>query len=207
LRWNRTADPPFLNTISDMIDKIAKVDPEKRYITGISMGGMITVATGCQDTNKWRGMIPVAMLSNSCPSIARPIPHMAFHATGDALTSYADDEELAEHMAMLNGCTMGPATVNYGGPNTSPDPVCFKEPYGIGSPDAADPFNIPLSACPSDRPVSSCKVWTGCKEGVEVQFCTVAADDQELGGHLLYRNDTSLALGPMAWHFLKKFWK
>jgi len=209
LRWNRTSDPGYLNTVNDMVEKIAKVNPERRYITGISMGGMITVQTGCEDTMRWRGMVPVAMLSNTCPSIDRPIPHMAFHATGDALTSYADDQELAENMAMLNGCDMTPKTVYYGGPmtDTSNQVACFKEPYGLGSPDAMDPFSIPLSACPTDRDVSSCEVWSGCDEGVEVQFCTVAADSQELGGHLLYRNDTSLALGPLAWSFLKKFWK
>jgi len=152
-------------------------------------------------------MVPVAMLANPCPSIKRPIPHMAFHATGDQLTSYEDDAALAENMVELNGCDPTPKTVYYGGPNTSTEIACFKEPYGVGSPDAKDPENIPLSACPADRPVSNCKVWSGCKEGVEVQFCTVAASTQELGGHLLYRNDTSLALGPLAWSFLKKFWK
>jgi poly(3-hydroxybutyrate) depolymerase len=209
LRWDRANDPAFLNTVADMVEKIAKVNPERRYLTGISMGGMITVATGCPDTMKWRGLAPVAMLSNSCPRIARPIPHIAFHATGDALTSYADDQELAENMAMLNKCTMGPTTVNYGGPNSdmTNDVACFKEPYGAGSPDATDPDTIALSACPTDRPETSCQVWTGCDEGVEVVFCTVAADNQELGGHLLYRNDTSLALGPLSWKFFKKFWK
>lgn len=137
---------------------------------------------------RWRGMVPVAMLSNGCNSIARPIPHMASHATGDALTSYADDQRLAENMAKLNGCNMTPETVYYGGPKTSNNPVaCFAEKYGLGSPDAKDPDTIPLSACPADRAESNCKVWSQCKEGVEVQFCTVAAGTQELGGHLLYR--------------------
>ena len=208
LRWSATSDPPYLNTVADMVEKIAKVDPEKVYITGISMGGMVTVATGCKDTKRWRGMAPVAMLSNPCNAIERPIPHIAFHAMTDQLTSYADDQMLATKMATLNGCEMTPTTINYGGPMSSTDPwACFETKYGIGSPDAKDPYNIPLSACPADREVSSCKVWKGCKEGVEVRFCTVAAQGQQLGGHLLYRNNTSLALGPVAWNFFKSFWK
>lgn len=207
LRWNNASDPPFLNTVADMVEKVAKVDPERVYITGISMGGMITVETGCQDTKRWRGMVPVAMLSNDCMSITQPTPHLAFHATTDQLTSYADDEELAERMAMLNGCNMTPETIYYGGPNTSKDIACFKTPYGLGSPDAKDPYAIELSACPTDRKESSCKVYKDCKPGSEVRFCTVAASTQQLGGHLLYRNDTSLALGPVAWQFLKQFWK
>jgi hypothetical protein len=207
LRWARTSDPAFLNEVADMVEAIADVDPEKRYITGISMGGMITVQTGCEDTNRWRGMSPVAMLSNTCSSIERPIPHIAFHAPTDALTSYEDDEMLADQMVELNGCDTTPETIYCGGPNTSAEPVCFQMPYGVGSPDAADPYAIPLSACPSDRPQASCKVWKGCDEGVEVRFCTVPGENQELGGHLLYRNDTSLALGPLAWQFFKQFWR
>ena len=207
LRWARTSDPAFLNTVADMVEATAEVDPEKRYITGISMGGMITVQTGCEDTMRWRGMAPVAMLSNPCASIDRPIPHIAFHAPTDALTSYADDQRLADQMVQNNGCDTTPETVYYGGANTSMEPVCFATPYGVGSPDAEDPFNIPLSACPSDRPQAMCQIWTGCDEGVEVRFCTVPGANQELGGHLLYRNDTSLALGPLAWQFFKKFWK
>ena len=119
-----------------MVEKVAKVDPEKRYITGISMGGMVTVATGCADTKRWRGMVPVAMLSNPCAKVDRPIPHLAFHATGDQLTSYEDDKKLASEMAPHNGCNPTPETVYYGGPKTSTEVACFKEAYGLGSPDA-----------------------------------------------------------------------
>ena len=56
---------PFVNAAADMVEAIAEVDPEHVYVTGISMGGMMTVATGCDDSARWRGMAPVAMLSQS----------------------------------------------------------------------------------------------------------------------------------------------
>ncbi|MDD9940740.1 MAG: hypothetical protein OXU20_06735 [Myxococcales bacterium] len=207
LRWSRANDPGFLNEVADMVEAMAEVDPEKRYLTGISMGGMITVATGCEDTNRWRGMAPIAMLTNSCRSVDRPIPHIAFHATGDSLTSYSDDRDLAEQMAANNNCDSTADTVYYGGPNTSDEPVCFEEPYGPGSPEPDDPYAVPIAACPSDRPESSCQVWRGCDEDVEVRFCTVEAGTQRLGGHLLYTNDTALHLARMSWLFFKSFWK
>lgn len=161
---------------------------------------LFVMAAGCASEG------PVAMLSNRCPSIARPIPHMSFHARTDSITSYADDEALAQQMVTLNGCDPTPQTRYYGGPRSELDAVCFQTPYGPGSPDAADPYSVPLAPCAADRPESSCRVWSGCDEGVEVAFCTVEAAEQVYGGHLLYTNDTGLNLAALAWSFLKRFW-
>ena len=206
--WDTATDVPFLNAIGDMIEKIADVDPEKEYVTGISMGGMMTVATGCGDATRWRGMAPVAMLSQACNSISRPIPSIHFHAMGDQLTSYSDDRTLAQHIADLNHCKAGPTdAMKYGGPNTDPDPVCFDMPNGVGDPDAPDPLTVPLVPCKTTVPESSCVRWDQCDEGVEVIFCTVNSDSQPIGGHILYNNDTQLAPAAVAWPFFKKFWK
>lgn len=207
LYWSQAADAAFLNEVTDMVEAIADIDPEKRYLSGISMGGMITVETACEDAERWRGMVPVAMLSNTCPSLARPMPAMIFHATTDSITSYPDSRALAESMAELNNCQGGPVedALVFGGPNTGDAAVCFETPPGPGAPDATDPYAVPLVACPPARPESSCVLWDQCDEGVEVVFCTVEAAGQVYGGHLLYTNDTGLNLPALAWPFLKKF--
>ena len=205
--WSTTTDVPFLNAIADMVEGIADIDPAKEYVTGISMGGMMTVATGCGDAMRWRGMAPVAMLSQACASVSRPIPMISFHAMGDQLTSYADDRALAQRVADLNHCMSGPTDwKKFGGAGTAEDPVCFAMPNGIGDPDAPDPLNIPLVPCSSSLPQSACVRWDQCDEGVAVVFCTVNAATQPIGGHILYNNDTQLAPAAVAWPFFKSFW-
>jgi poly(3-hydroxybutyrate) depolymerase len=207
LRWSKAEDPAFLNKVADMVEAVAKVDPEKRYLTGISMGGMVTVETGCKDSKRWRGMVPVAMLTNTCASIERPTPALIYHSETDSITSYADSRKLAEKLVQLNKCQGAPTKKSFGGANSAPDPVCFEMPYKAGSPDAKEPYAVPITACPKERPESVCELWSQCDPGAQVMFCTVKASTQQYGGHLLYTNDTGLHLAALAWPFLKQFWK
>lgn len=208
LLWNANPDVAFLNKVADMVEAIANVDPEKVYITGISMGGMITYETACDNTDRWRGMGPVAALTRGtmCSAIARPLPVIAFHAEGDQLTSYENDYANVEHLAELNNCRSGPVVKKrFGGRNGDSDPVCYENVLGPNVPDAANPATVPLVPCPASRPETVCVGWDQCDEGVEVMFCTVDARTQRLGGHILYTNDTGLSLGAVAWPFFKKF--
>jgi poly(3-hydroxybutyrate) depolymerase len=168
----------------------------------------MTVATGCGNAMRWRGMAPVAMLQQSCARLAKPTPVISFHAMGDQLTSYASDRSLMQMIATMNNCKNGPtAAQTSGGAMTVTDPVCFDMPNGVGDPDAPDPYAIPLVPCKTSVPASTCVRWDGCDDGVEVVFCTVAAGSQPIGGHILYNNDTQLAPAAVAWPFFKKFWK
>lgn len=206
--WTTATDVPFVNKAADQVELIAKVDPERVYVTGISMGGMMTVATGCDNAKRWRGMAPIAMLAQSCTKLDRPTPTISFHSMTDQLTSYPDDRRNMEHIAQLNHCKSGPTdSLHYGGTMSLPDAVCYTMPNGVGDPDAPDPLNIPLQACPSSLPQTTCVTWSECDDGVEVVFCTVPASSQPIGGHILYNNDGLLDLAEVAWPFFKKYWK
>jgi hypothetical protein len=206
--WTPATDVPFVNKAADMVEAIAMVNPDHVYVTGISMGGMMTVATGCGNANRWRGMSPVSMLQQSCASVSKPTPVISFHSMTDQLTSYSADQTLMQTIAGYNHCKMGPTpSMQYGGSGSSSDPVCFVTPNGIGAPNAPDPYHIPLHPCPTSAPATTCVTYSQCDDGVEVVFCTVAASSQPLGGHILYNNDTQLDLSAVAWPFLKKFWK
>ncbi|MET0342264.1 MAG: hypothetical protein ABW252_14765, partial [Polyangiales bacterium] len=206
--WNQQTDVPFLNDVANKVEKMANIDPERVYVTGISMGGMMTFATACADAKRWRGMSSIATLSTACPSLARPIPLISFHAETDTLTSYPNDRKGTEAVAKLNHCKRGPTPLaSFGGPNSSPLPFCFANPPKDGSPDATEPNAIPMAACPTTAKESTCIQWDECDEGVKVVFCTVSAASQYLGGHLLYTNDTGLNVAVMSWDFLKQFQK
>lgn len=206
--WNKTSDPPYVNAAADLVKKIAAVDPNRMYMTGISMGGMMTYANACTQMSQWRGMAPVAMLANTCPSIPKPMPLISFHAPTDSITSYEDDRANTEKVAKLNNCKSGPKPwAKFGGESSDPRPYCFASPPKLGSPDAPDPTAIPFVPCPKTAKQAECIGWDQCDEGVEVVFCSVPGADQQYGGHLLYNNDTGLNLPQVAWPFLKKFWK
>jgi dienelactone hydrolase len=206
--WNEANDPAYVNAAADLVIKMANVHPERMYMTGISMGGMMTYANSCTADSKWRGMVPIAMLANDCPRLPKPTPLISFHAPTDSVTSYPDDRANTEKVAKLNNCKSGPKDVaTYGGPNSDPRPHCFAMPPMLGSPDAADPTAVPMAPCPSSAKEAKCIGWDQCDDGVEVVFCSVPGDGQQYGGHLLYNNDTGLNLPQVAWPFLKKFWK
>jgi poly(3-hydroxybutyrate) depolymerase len=206
--WTTSTDVPFVDKVADQVEMIAKVDPERVYVTGISMGGMMTVAVGCDNAKRWRGMAPVAMLSQTCSKLDRATPTISFHSMTDQLTSYADDRSNTERIAGFNHCKMGPTeSRHYGGSMSLPDAVCYAMSNGIGDPDAKDPYNIPLVPCASSLPETTCVTWSQCDEDVEVVFCTVPASSQPIGGHILYNNDGNLDLAEVAWPFFKKFWK
>ena len=99
-RWS-ASDADFMLDIVEEMKKLADIDPEKVYISGISNGGFLTFQTGCPHSDVFRGMSPNAG-GSSCTSLKRPIPVISFDAQPDF--AYGGHETAFNSVKDLNHC-------------------------------------------------------------------------------------------------------
>jgi poly(3-hydroxybutyrate) depolymerase len=201
-RWT-ASDASFMVDIVSEIKKVADVDPEKVYISGISNGGFLTFQTGCPHSDIFKGMAPVAG-GSTCRSTKKPIPVISF----DAKPDFAYDGNLAATtaMAQLNKCKSGPKpwkTIDA----TTTEAVCRTAKQDTKA------QLVPCSQVTSAKVApTTCKVWDDCEDGVKVVFCDVAPNTEHgsrnaaVDAHILYENNTILNLPSVAWRFFKEFW-
>jgi predicted esterase len=200
--FRTNADLDYVFEVERMATQVANVDPARVYMTGISNGGFFTVGAGCRDQGVFRGVAPVAggTRTQSCP-MSRPTPYVGFHAKTDTTIPYSNGLDGAKLWAQSNHCKSGPTpSLAFGGPDTDKREVCLKSGPGF-----TPPWN--LTACSTTAPVSTCETWEQCDEGAKVTFCTVNAEKQLVGGHILYINDTQLSLAAVAWEAFKELAK
>jgi polyhydroxybutyrate depolymerase len=194
-------DVDFILEVEKKMHKVATIDPKRVYLSGISNGGFLSYWTGCRGTDVFKGFAPVsgatAMKDKEASCAAKPAPLIAFHAVGDSLVPFEGGKKGAEMWAAVNHCKGEPkTTMTFGGPAGDPRAVCLES-----GPNATPPFK--LAKCTETAPVTTCQSWTNCDRGAPVVFCSVPGDNQPVGGHVLYFNDTRLSLAAVAWDFFK----
>jgi len=194
--WTQT-DLDFLDEVVAEIKNAADID--RVYITGISNGGQITYWAGCQqDDDTYQGLSAASsnLKNESCESIFRPAPLIAFHSPDDQTIDPEQGYDAALAWALANGCyPVDPhPSMTFGGPGAGPEPVCYRESNG----------EFELVSCDVNDPATACVTWDRCDNGVEVVFCTVPPDPGTTG-HILYRNGTKLSLAAVAWEFWDRF--
>jgi polyhydroxybutyrate depolymerase len=98
-RWN-AADPFLAQDVDDVqffrdavadVAQIAKTDPARIYVTGVSNGGGMTHRIACEAADLVAAVGTVAALPFEVPggcSPARPVALIAFHGTADPLVQY-----------------------------------------------------------------------------------------------------------------------
>ncbi len=125
-------------------DKLC-VDPARVYSTGMSNGGFLSHRIGCELSDKFAAIAPVAgVLGVPSCSPARPMPVMHFHGTSDPLVPYGGDPSLGfpsvmdtfQGWANRDGCTGVPA-----------------QTYSNGD--------------------ATCQTYAQCAGGAEVTLCTI----------------------------------
>jgi len=140
-----TTDTDFILAIIDEMYKRYGIDRDRVYLSGFSMGGMMTYYAATMIADKIAAFAPVSgfLMSGPNTNSSRPIPIIHVHGADDGYVTYSSVQSHIDAWVKRNGC-----------PST---PVITK-PY---------PSNIPTS-------LSSKKYYGPGKEGVEVVFISVA---------------------------------
>ena len=201
--WS-ASDADFMLKIVDEMKKLADIDTDKVYISGISNGGFLTFQTGCPHSDVFRGMAPNAG-GSSCSSVKKPIPLISF----DAMPDFAYSSHKSANMSVVtaNHCK-GEAKPWLTIDGSSELEVCRSAKQDTKA--TIVPCNKVMSAMVKP---TVCKIWDECDEGVKVAWCDVSPNTEHgqsnaaLDAHILYENDSILNTPSLAWHFFKMFWK
>lgn len=116
------ADVGFLEKLIDEVETRLCVDTSRVYLTGISMGGMMSMVLACRHPDRYAAIAPVAgeIDIEDCRHDT-PVPLLAFQGTGDQLVRFDGSfdprvaarvpyqsgrsrEQIVQSWASANGC-------------------------------------------------------------------------------------------------------
>ncbi|HJV78199.1 MAG TPA: carbohydrate-binding protein [Paludibacter sp.] len=139
-----TADIDFILTIIDEMYKRYGIDRDRVYLSGFSMGGMMTYYAATQIADKIAAYAPVSgfLMDGPNTNSSRPIPIIHVHGMDDGFVPYSNVQTHIDAWVKRNGCPAAVVTNPY--PANVSTSKSIKKYYGPG------------------------------KEGVEVVFISVA---------------------------------
>jgi poly(3-hydroxybutyrate) depolymerase len=109
--WDITAnrDVTFILALIDTIDARFKIDRNRTYATGMSMGGYMSHRLGCTAAGAIAAIAPVAGLNASynCAPV-RPMPVLQIHGTADSIVLYSGVAATISGWVSKNGCSQTP---------------------------------------------------------------------------------------------------
>jgi polyhydroxybutyrate depolymerase len=119
-RWNVPPDPSkpddvrFISDTLDAVEHLLCVEPRRVYATGFSGGGRMSSQLACDLSGRIAAIAAIGGVRFPGPcAIARSMPILAFHGTGDSVNPYAGGgepywgtsvENALEGWATHNGC-------------------------------------------------------------------------------------------------------
>jgi len=190
LSWNAGAccgnsvdDVGFIRDLVKKLEATYCVDPKRVFATGLSNGAMLSYRLACDASDVFAAVAPVAgaVEVNPC-SPKRPVPILAIHGTGDTVVPFNGGLDGIVHLLKfppvsysidlwrnLDQCLSSPA----------PDDASALPMPDDSTPDGGpSPSLFTGSTLVSSKGDAACHTWSGCKDGSEVELCTVVN-----GGH------------------------
>ncbi|WP_291125927.1 carbohydrate-binding protein [Flavobacterium sp. UBA6031] len=124
-----TTDTDFILAIIDEMVKRYGIDRDRVYLSGFSMGGMMTYYAANVIADKIAAFAPVSGYLMSGPNAvsSRPIPIIHIHGLDDGYVTYSNAQAHIDAWVKRNGCPTTPVL-------TKPysDPLSTKKYYGPG---------------------------------------------------------------------------
>ena len=189
-------DVGFTRAMLDDLAKVANVDTNRVFATGLSNGGIMSHYVASELSDRIAAIAPVGgPLMMDAPNAKRPVPVMHFHGTGDefapfkggfgkggaggkGVTDFKSVDHTIQSWVKANGCK--------------------PEPEIVALPDKAD-----------DGRKCTRKTWSGGKDGSEVVLIEI-----ENGGHtwpgnepivaLLGKSTKDISANDLMWEFFQK---
>lgn len=171
-------DVGFMKSLVGYVAELANIDRARVYATGLSNGAAMSNTLGCEATDVFAGIAPVAdPLDIGLPTCmpAQPIAVIGFHGYDDALVPYQ------------GGAGEGPEL-----PTQFPSIPETLTAWGQVMACSGEPDVTPI------RGKSQCEIYRVCGRGVQVGYCSLEGD------HILYWQDV-MNIAEYAWSFLSQF--
>lgn len=89
-QWELTGggDVAFIADLLDRVEGDLCVDRNRVFVTGLSMGGMMTTVLGCELADRFAAAAPVAGVTDAECERSRPVPAVIFFGTEDPVLDY-----------------------------------------------------------------------------------------------------------------------
>jgi polyhydroxybutyrate depolymerase len=109
--WDIQPEGPDVRFVEELLDHVESglcIDTNRVYLTGFSMGGILSTVLACRDSERYAAIAPVAGLVqvDGCESTT-PVPLLAMHGTADKTIGF--DGTVSPSVALLVGSSTGPS--------------------------------------------------------------------------------------------------
>jgi polyhydroxybutyrate depolymerase len=180
---NSSDDVGFVRDLVTKLESDYCIDPKRVFATGLSNGAMLSYRLACEASDVFAAVAPVAGAVQVDPCTpTRPVPILAIHGTGDTIVPFNGGTDGILHVLKfppvaysidlwrsLDGCPGSGA----------PGPAAKQEMAGDSTADGGPSDSLFAGATlVSEKGDAACHTWSGCKDGSEVELCTIVN-----GGH------------------------